>query len=232
MWGMAMKKYKKSILVVYSLIAVGVLYYIEQILLPGYMVKSISKILIFFIGGMLIQRMLGIRRERSSLGKMSGISLRKLVFLGAAAFVSVLGAFAVLRTQINLTAISGEIENALHVNSGNFIAVGIYITIVNAALEEYFFRGFLFINLKKNSSRERFFAYMYSSLLFSFYHLSIFRTWFDPRLLAVALVGLVVAGTFFNFLDEKSDSILYSYIVHACGDVAIILIGLKMFELL
>lgn len=227
-----MEKYKKSILVVYSLIAVEVLYYIEQILLPGYMVKSISKILIFFIGGILIQRMLGIRRERSSLGKMSGISLRKLVLLGAAAFVSVLVAFAVLRTQINLTAISGELENALHVNSGNFIAVGIYITIVNAALEEYFFRGFLFINLKKNSSRERFFAYMYSSLLFSFYHLSVFRTWFDPRLLAVALVGLVVAGTFFNYLDEKSDSIIYSYIMHACADAAIILIGLKMFKLL
>jgi membrane protease YdiL (CAAX protease family) len=232
MWGMAMEKYKKSILVVYSLIAVGALYYIEQILLPGYMVKSISKTLIFFIGGMLIQRMLGIRRERSSHRKVNGISLRKLVLLGVTAFVSVLAAFAVLRTQINLTAISGELENALHVNSGNFIAVGIYITIVNTALEEYFFRGFLFINLKKNSSRERFFAYMYSSLLFSFYHLSIFRTWFDPRLLAVALVGLVAAGTLFNFLDEKSDSILYSYIVHACADAAIILIGLKMFELL
>jgi membrane protease YdiL (CAAX protease family) len=227
-----MEKYKKSILIVYSLMAVVALYYIEQILIPGYMVKSISKILIFFVGGLLLQRILGIKRERSLRGKVSDISLRKLVILGTVAFASVLGAFVILRTQINLTAISGELENSLHVNSGNFIAVGIYITVVNAALEEYFFRGFLFMNLKKDSSRERFFAYMYSSLLFSFYHLSIFRTWFDPRLLVAALAGLVAAGTLFNLLDEKSDSILYSYIVHACGDAAIVLIGLKMFELL
>ncbi|MBK5252574.1 MAG: CPBP family intramembrane metalloprotease [Peptostreptococcaceae bacterium] len=227
-----MVKHKKSILVIYSLIAVGVLYYIEQILIPGYIVKSISKILLFFVGSKLLQRMLGIRRESISLFKASGISLRKLVVLGATAFASVLGAAVVLSPQINLTAISGELENALHVNSGNFIAVGIYITIVNSALEEFFFRGFLFMNLKKDSPRERFFAYTYSSLLFSFYHLSIFRTWFDPRLLAVSLAGLVAAGTFFNYLDEKSDSILYSYIVHACGDAAIILIGLEMFGLL
>ena len=161
-----MEKYKKSILVIYSLFAVGFLYYIEQILLPGYIIKSIFKILLFFGGSMLLQRTF-IRREKGPREKTSVISLKKLVFLGAAAFIAVLGSATVLSTQINLIAISEELETALHVNSGNFIAVGIYIIIVNSALEEYFFRGFLFMNLKKESLIERFFAYMYSSLLFS-----------------------------------------------------------------
>jgi len=66
-------------------------------------------------------------------------------------------------------------------------------------------------------------------LLFSIYHLSIFKTWFDAKLIAVAILGLLSAGFFFNYIDEKDDTIICSYIIHACGDAAIILIGLKMF---
>lgn len=226
-----MKKNKDKLLVAYSLIAVGLLYFIEQILIPGYLIKSISKILIFLVGAFLFQKIFKIKKKKNLLAKSGGSSLIKILVLGIGAFTIVLGTFAVLRTQIDLAGISKELENTLDINTANFIAVGIYITIVNAALEEFFFRGFLFMSMEKKTKRERLFAYVYSSLLFSFYHLSIFKTWFDLKLLVVALLGLVIAGTIFNYLDEKNDSIIYSYIVHACGDAGIIFIGLKMFKL-
>jgi len=227
--GRKMDKTKKTMLIAYSLLAVVFLYIIEQILMPGYIVKSISKVMIFFVGASLLQNAFG---KRKSFFRIKGlVSLKKIGLLGLGAFSSVMAAYALLGSQMDAGSIIGEMESSLNINRGNFMAVGIYIILVNAAIEEYFFRGFLFLNLKNNSSGERLFAYIYSSLLFSIYHLSIFKTWFDAKLIAVAILGLLSAGFFFNYIDEKDDTIICSYIIHACGDAAIILIGLKMFEL-
>ncbi|SRR6056297_1621981 len=226
-----MDKTQKRIIIAYSLTAVLLLYAVEQILMPGYIIKSISKIMIFFVGPSLLYKALGKKKKNSFFAKKGSVSLKRIVFFGAGAFASVMAAYELLRGQINPEIIIGELERALEVNAENFIVVGIYIIVVNAAIEEIFFRGFVFLNLKNNSQGERFFAHGYSALLFSVYHLSIFKTWFDVKLIAVAILGLIAAGIFFNCIDEKNETIVYSYMVHACGDAAIILIGLRMFGL-
>ena len=226
-----MDKKQKKMIIAYSLLAVGLLYAIEQIMIPGYVIKSIIKIMVFLVVPGLLQNMFLKRKTKSFFANKGSVSLKRMVLLGAGAFASVVAAYVLLGSQIDFESIIGELEMSLDVNAGNFIAVGIYIIVVNAAIEEFFFRGFLFLNLKNNSFGERVFAYAYSSLLFSVYHLSIFRTWFDLKLTAAAILGLLAAGIFFNRLDEKNGTIISSYIIHACGDSAIILIGLKMFGL-
>jgi len=229
--GIIMDKTEKKTIVAYSILAVALLYIIEQILMPGYIIKSISKVIIFLVGPVYLQKRVGKRKTVSFFINKESLPMKKILIAGFGAFAAVLAAYALLRSQIDLDTISRELEGVLHVNAGNFILVGIYIVLVNAAIEEFFFRGFLFLNLKSNSFRERVFAYMYSSLLFSLYHLSIFIKWFDVKLIVAAILGLLAAGIFFNYMDEKHDTIICSYMIHACSDAAIILIGLKMFAL-
>ena len=108
--------------------------------------------------------------------------------------------------------------------------VGIYITLGNSFLEEFFFRGFIFLNLYNQGYKK--IAYIYSSLLFGVYHIAIFKTWFSPLLTVLALLGLVIAGIVFNWIDTKSENFINSWIVHILADSAIIIIGMGMFGII
>lgn len=221
-------------LILYSLAAVGLLFYVERVLAPGYGIKSILKLLAFLAGSAWVQRRwgagsAGVHAKGSGQG---GPSWKRLFLLGMGAFCAVLGAYFLLRGQIDLKAIQGQLEETLDIDAGNFIWVGLYIIAVNSAAEEFFFRGFLFLNLRRNPSVSRTAAHGISAGLFSVYHIAIFKSWFELKVMLLALAGLFATGVFFNWLDERRESILSSWIVHACGDAAIIAIGLHMFGLL
>ena len=70
-----------------------------------------------------------------------------------------------------------SLSENIGVKSSNFIFVAIYISFANSLLEEFFFRGFAFLKLKEVSSRK--FAYIFSALAFSIYHLAMMIGWFD-----------------------------------------------------
>jgi membrane protease YdiL (CAAX protease family) len=55
-------------------------------------------------------------------------------------------------------------------------------------LREFFFRGFAFTTLRRHSSRA--FAYLFSSLAFSLYHLSMMIGWFSLPLYSLILISL------------------------------------------
>lgn len=75
-------------------------------------------------------------------------------------------------------------------------------------------------------------AYVYSSLLFALYHIAIFKSWFNIWLILLALTGLISVGFIFNFIDTKSNNFINSWIVHILADMAIMLIGMKMFGII
>ena len=106
---------------------------------------------------------------------------------------------------------------------GNFLFVSLYISFVNSLLEEFFFRGFLFVNLKGFSSRG--FAYGFSAAAFSLYHTAMMLGWFHPVLLILVLGGLGIGGVLFNYLNEKHNTIYVSWLVHMFANFAINTIG-------
>jgi len=114
-----------------------------------------------------------------------------------------------------------EFKNKYQLTGFKFIAASVYLVVVNAFLEEYFFRGFIFFNLENKK-----FTYIFSSSAFSIYHISNFKNWFSTDLLVfLPLAGLFLSGLLFNYLDEKSGDIYNSYIPHFFADLAIVIIG-------
>ncbi|MBO5407822.1 MAG: CPBP family intramembrane metalloprotease [Clostridia bacterium] len=105
--------------------------------------------------------------------------------------------------------------------------VFLHIVLINSFLEEFFFRGFLFRqSFLKGNKR---FAYLFSSILFAFYHISIFNSWFSPAMVAFCIVGLVVAGLFFCEVDRRCDNIYGGWLLHVGANLGINVIGAWLF---
>ena len=128
-----------------------------------------------------------------------------------------------LRDYIDLDVIRINLLAKENITATNFVYVSLYISFINSFLEELFFRGFMFLSLTKSGSRR--FAYLISSLVFSLYHVAIISAWFNIWIFILIIVGLMFVGYIFNYITEKSDSFLASWIVHIFANLAINTIG-------
>ena len=120
------------------------------------------------------------------------------------------------------------VVNALTGNGitrGNTVFVFIYIIVINAALEQLFFRGFVFMGLYRMGVKR--YAFAYSAVLFSVYHIPILFGAISFGFLILCTVGLIAAGLIFNVLTVKFESILGSLIVHISANLALnLMVGL------
>ena len=147
--------------------------------------------------------------------------------LGFVIYGVVLGAYWIFKDVFDFSALTGSLNETTGVNKSNFIWVAIYISFVNSLLEEFFFRGFSFITLKKLTSRR--FAYVFSSMAFALYHIAMMIGWFGLPVILISLVGLFIGGMIFNRFDEKSENIYLSWLIHMFANFATNTIGFILF---
>jgi uncharacterized protein len=223
---------RKGYIVIGSLAACIILYVLEQILIVDYTTKTAAKALLFTAAPYIYFKL----SKKPNL--MDGLNLVKLgksnyileMLLGAASFTGVIGMYFMLGGYIDFDTILQELRTKSQINVSNYLFIGAYIILGNSFLEEFFFRGFVFLNLHKQGYKKL--AYIYSSVLFGVYHIAMLNTWVSPLLLGLAVLGLTIVGVVFNWLDSRSGSIANSWIVHILADCAVIVIGLKMFDLI
>ncbi|WP_373897151.1 CPBP family intramembrane glutamic endopeptidase [Haloimpatiens sp. FM7315] len=215
-----------------SIVGCILLYYIEQILKVDYLTKTIMKIVIFTLIPYIYIKIYKKSNLKLSLKskEVKKNNIKIGVILGSICFVIILLTYFILKDAINLQGILEELQNKSKVTAVNFIFVAIYITFGNSFLEEFFFRGFIFLNFYEMKHKKL--AYIFSSLLFSIYHIAIFKTWFDVKLIMLSLFGLISVGIVFDYIDTKSKNFLNSWIVHILADASIMLIGMRMFKIL
>jgi uncharacterized protein len=109
--------------------------------------------------------------------------------------------------------------------SGFIKFVLFYVPLVNALGEEMFFRCGLYLEMA-DLGHERF-ATVFSAALFSLYHLSIVKSWFDPPLLAAMLSGLFIAGLFLNHIARRDRHILGVWLIHGLVNFLILSVCLQ-----
>lgn len=201
---------KKKYIILSSLIACILLYFVEQVLVVNYVVKTVIKILFFIIIPYIYSKFIKKQKLSTTINykNIDRYHLRMGFIVGILSFLIILIAYYVLRNSIDLQSIAVSLQNKSKITASNFIFVGLYITLGNSFLEEYFFRGFIFLNLYELKSRK--YAYIYSSLLFGLYHIAIFKAWFNIGLVGLALIGLISIGFIFNWIDTKSKNFINS----------------------
>ncbi len=218
---------KKKIVI--SLVLVFLMNLVDYYLNPSYWVKSSIKVILFLLVPIVIS---GLSKDYLlRLIKLKNKNeVKRTIVIGFGIYVGIILTYLVLSTFIDLEVIKEILENNLKVNKSNFIFVAIYISFINSLIEEFFFRGYLFLGLLKDKGRV--YAYTYSALLFSIYHVGIMGGWFNPSIFVLALIGLFIGGLIFNFINERNNNIVSSYMIHMMANLAINTIGLIMFDIL
>lgn len=218
-----MKKLHIPILVIIACIVMGI---VDAVIQPGYAIKSAIKIIMF----LLIPIVCGLFLKEFNIKNLMKPDKKGLCIalcLGFVIYGVVLGAYWIFKDVFDFSALTGSLNETTGVNKSNFIWVAIYISFVNSLLEEFFFRGFSFITLKKLTSRR--FAYVFSSMAFALYHIAMMIGWFGLPVILISLVGLFIGGMIFNRFDEKSENIYLSWLIHMFANFATNTIGFILF---
>lgn len=216
--------HKKNIwlLICAAVVCCGIMAVVDGIIQPGYAIKSAIKIGLFLAVPFLVSRF-GSGLQFTRLFRFRKESILPALALGAGVYAVILGGYFVLRNWIDFSGIVDSLSSGAGVTRDNFLFVSLYISFVNSLLEEFFFRGFLFANLKAGAGRG--FAYGFSSAMFAVYHVAMMIGWFHPAVTLLLIAGLTVGGMIFNFLNEKQENILTSWLVHMCANFAINTVG-------
>lgn len=228
--GQNMKNKSVKGIVGITLISIFIMYIVDGIINPGYIYKSIIKIGIFLVLPILYTLYDKNIKLKDNFKIRSKKTLIHAAILGIAIYLGILLVYFVLRNFINLDKIIEILDKSADVDKDNFIWIAIYISFINSLLEEFFFRGFIFLNLRKASGRKS--AYIISAFAFSIYHVAIMGSWFNPIIFIVAMIGLFIGGIIFNYLNEKSENIYNSWIVHMMANFAINTVGLIMYGII
>ena len=170
-----MRKRQRLILAA-MILGCGVMACVDGVLQPGYGIKSLTKV-ILFLGLPGICCCLDRELDLKSLFHADRKGIIRALLLGVGIYGGILGGYFLLCRFLDFSAIAGQLSQNAGVKKENFLYVSIYISFVNSLLEEFFFRGFGFLNLKPCMGRKS--AYFWSAGLFAIYHVAMMIGWFD-----------------------------------------------------
>lgn len=225
------KTRKNLDIIILMTILIFLMYVVDSHIQPGYFMKSIIKIILFLIVPIMFAyknyNIISIHR----LFRLTSLKQAIVpITLALVVYGFIMIAYFILKNFINLDNIQNILSSSLNVSKSNFIYVAFYISFINSFLEESFFRGFIFLNLKKTMKKP--ISYFISAVAFSVYHVAILSNWFNPVLFIVALIGLFIGGLILNWLNSKSENIYNSWVVHMFANFAINTVGLIMYEII
>ena len=221
---MKKQKYIIIFITVFACICMGL---VDAVLMPGYAIKSAIKIALFLLLPILYS-LYDKTCNLKSLFTLKKGGIASAIFLGVGVYVVVLGAFLIFRNVFDFSALTGSLTSSTGVDKNNFIFVALYISFINSFLEEFFFRGFSFLTLKKAAGNKT--AYIISSLLFALYHIAMMIGWFSLPIVILCMVGLFIGGTIFNRFNDKYGNIYLSWLIHMFANFATNTIGFILFS--
>ncbi len=223
-----MKEKKTSLnIMLLMILSILIMFIVEYFIVPGYIIKSMLKVSMFFILPLIY---IGFDDRINMLDYFKIYSRSQFIsaiILGIGTYILIVGVYFILTTYIDLSEIRELLYRSQDINKNNFFYVAVYISFLNSLLEEFFFRGFLFLSLKKTTTRPL--AYFLSALAFAVYHIGIMSDWFNIVIFLLALIALFGVGLIFNYFNEESKNIYNSWLVHMFANFALNSIGLMIY---
>jgi membrane protease YdiL (CAAX protease family) len=146
--------------------------------------------------------------------------------LGLAAIAIFWSAYALFGDRLlDKAMIRESIGRQFIVNSDTVLFVAPFTIFLNSLLEEFFYRGFAFGLL---APRKRLVGYALPAAVFTAQHVLFFWHWLAWIPFCLAIVGLLVFALVLEWLYERADSIVAPWLVHICGDVAMMGIAVTL----
>ena len=187
-----------------------------------YVLKAVLKVTVFFAIPFAFNFKDHYKPIRNFL-TFKGVSLKPSIITGILLYLVILSTYLIVGSFVDFSAITIIMKKTIGANLTLFIFVSVYISLINSFIEELFFRGFAFINLKKYTSHR--FAMIFSSLAFALYHITLIYGLFPLPLYLLSLCAITFSGLLFNLFDDRENSIYPSWIIHGFANLAFNTIG-------
>ena len=126
---------------------------------------------------------------------------------------------------LDKTMIVEKIDDQFSVTLSTVFLIAPVTIFFNSLLEESFYRGFAFGLLVK---KQRWAGYLLPATAFTVQHILFIYHWLTPLPLTIAVVGLFILALALQRIYEKADSIVAPWLIHVCGDVAMMSITVTM----
>lgn len=217
------------LLIVIIIMCCAVMTVIDGVIKPGYLVKSGVKLVVFF-GIPILYSLFREEVDIRDILKWRKTGDKVTWMLAAGVFITILGSYFIAKRFFDFSSITEALSSDAGVTKKYFVWVALYICSINSFLEEFFFRGFAFLTVKKQVSRKA--AYVFSAAVFALYHTAMMIGWFHIIIYLAALTGLFAGGLIFNYLNERNETIYSSWIVHMFANFAICMVGFLLFGIL
>lgn len=150
----------------------------------------------------------------------------KLLGLAGAEMVIIVGILGVVLPYVDTSLLEGILRENFEGQPWVFLGVTTYIVVINAFLEEWYFRGFAYLRLRHRLPKP--WALIFSAFLFSAYHLALMAGLFPLPYYVTFVIGLAGVGAFFNAIDDRFDSLWPSFVIHASANLAMNLIAMRL----
>ena len=204
---------------------------IDAFVKPNYFLKIPIKIVFFLVLPMLFfVRNKEDFRDFKGLFVFKGRGVLKALLPALGVYAVILAGYFATRNVFDYSNVTASLTEGMGITAENFLFVSLYISFANSFLEEFFFRGYGFMTLKKYAPRKT--AYLFSSVIFALYHVGMLADMFHFGVLLLLLAGLIAGGCIFNYLNEKNSNIYPSWFVHMFANFAINTVGFILFGVL
>lgn len=140
---------------------------------------------------------------------------KKAKYLSLAVVIVIVLGYFTLDHFIDYDPIRIQLDQTMSVNKNNFFGVALYISFINAGIEEFFFRGVYYLEEKDKRNT------LMSASAFAIYHLAIMDTWVSLPLLLLSGIGLIFIGIFLNNLALENNNIFSAYFVHLTANLTL-----------
>lgn len=202
---------------------------IDGVLKANYFTKSAIKLVLFLICP-IVYALLDKGLQIKPLFAFDKQGIIRALGLCVAVYAVILSGYLLLKDVFDFSAITGTLTANIGVSRDNFVFVSLYISFINSLLEEFFFRGFAFLTLKRVASVR--FAYLFSAACFAVYHIAMMIGWFSLPVFLLVMAGLFIGGLIFNYLNAKSGTVYPSWFVHMFANFAINTVGFMLFGII
>jgi hypothetical protein len=132
-------------------------------------------------------------RQRAHFPKPTRRGMGAAIISGAAIFAAMLLAYHFAKAYVPIEPLREKAAATGFDNKTTYIAMFIYIIVVNSLLEEYVWRWFVFSKLEVLLPGPL--AVIIAGLCFTIHHIFALAAWVPPTINAIACVGVFIGGT-------------------------------------
>ena len=150
---------------------------------------------------------------------------------GLAMFAIMLTAYGIVAERIDLGPLRARAVATGFANPAPFAAVFAYIIVVNAILEEYVWRWFVYRQVEAivpasfGPTGRTITAVAGAAALFTAHHVILLAAWVGPAVNALASAGVFIGALIWSTLFARTRSLWPCYLSHALADAAILVMG-------